>query len=81
MYQRLAGAKKHTAYLIELKPAQQFRAFPAGEILSLMNIGVADDHANQRFGLYQNGGLGGESLEAVSWRGRMEDLRARTLTI
>jgi hypothetical protein len=34
-----------------------------------MNIGVADDHAKQRFGLYQNGGdPGGESLEAISWR-------------
>jgi hypothetical protein len=61
---------------------QQFRAFPAGEILNLMNIGVADDHAKQRFGLYQNGGdLGGESLEAISWRGRMAGLRARALTI
>jgi hypothetical protein len=47
-----------------------------------MNIGVADDLAKQRFGLCQNcGDLSGESLEAISWRGRMAGLRTRTLTI
>jgi hypothetical protein len=59
-------ARSRSLRHIELKPAQQFRAFPAGEILNLMNIGVADDHAKQRFDLYQNGGDGGESLEANS---------------
>ena len=60
---RIETMQRQTDY-IEHKPAQQFRAFPAGEIPNLMNIGVADDQAKQRFGLYENGcDLGGETPE------------------
>ena len=49
---------------LELKAAQQFRATPTRKVQDLMNIGVANDQAKQRFGLHKHGGdLGGETFQ------------------
>src|SRR6266498_5307278 len=51
----MVGLKSVPPHPLEREPPQNLYAFTSGKIIDLMDIGVTDDQAKQRLGLFEHG--------------------------